>query len=107
MEHHHFYYLNWWNLIILVYFLYLGFSTAIVFLSFGVIYFAFNYWKTTTSDEWLNEIPGPVPKFPLIGNLDIFRIKGVPLNMSEFSWLKFNMEVELFESFSVQVFTEF
>ena len=36
--------------------------------------------KNRESDKLLDKIPGPRPRYPIIGNLDIFRIRDVPLN---------------------------
>ncbi|XP_054157968.1 cytochrome P450 4C1-like [Oppia nitens] len=64
------------------------FSSIVVFLTylstisltiFLVLYVYFKY-KNRYRDKCLASIPGPEPRYPLIGNIDLFRIPGVPLN---------------------------
>ncbi|XP_054156278.1 cytochrome P450 4C1-like [Oppia nitens] len=54
---------------------------AICLLIISVIYFYYKH-KNRYRDSCLATIPGPRPRYPLIGNLDLFSIPGVPYNKS-------------------------
>ena len=57
----------------------LGYPTIYGLLSVLALYL---FYKMTNkeAEDVMNKIPGPKSKYPLIGNIDLFRIKGVPLN---------------------------
>lgn len=59
----------------------LSYPTILAFMSFVAIYC---YYRVTNKEANgvtdIQRIPGPRNKYPIIGNIDLFRIKGVPLN---------------------------
>ena len=60
----------------------LGYTT-IYGLLFVLALYLFYKMTNKQAEDVMHKIPGPKSKYPLIGNIDMFRIKGVPLNQSE------------------------
>ena len=59
------------------------FKSQIIFLLLTIA-ICIIYFKKKLSSNDLDRIPGPKSKYPFIGNLDLFKIKGVPITHCKF-----------------------